>query len=101
MTSAPLFKTPTCTPPKNPSTPLSMMTTTTLEDEPMASTPTNHVCRCTEQSFASEKNSNRCSKCGHHLRPTLPDASLTPITSAVDANSMTKSMADNGGPLCK
>ncbi|XP_046803289.1 inositol hexakisphosphate and diphosphoinositol-pentakisphosphate kinase isoform X6 [Lucilia cuprina] len=99
MTSAPLFKTPTCTPPKNPSTPLSMMTTTTLEEEPLASTPTNHVCHCNDNSVVNEKNPDRCSMCGHQLRPAIPGAASTPLTPAVEGNSMTKSVNDNAGPL--
>ncbi|KAM7350643.1 inositol hexakisphosphate and diphosphoinositol-pentakisphosphate kinase isoform 4-T4 [Cochliomyia hominivorax] len=97
MTSAPLFKTPTCTPPKNPSTPLSMMTTT-LEEEPLASTPTNHVCRCNDNSVINEKHPDRCSMCGHPLRPAIPGAASTPITTpTVEINTMTKSTNDNAG----
>ncbi|XP_065366301.1 inositol hexakisphosphate and diphosphoinositol-pentakisphosphate kinase isoform X9 [Calliphora vicina] len=101
MTSAPLFKTPTCTPPKNPSTPLSMITTTTLEEEPLASTPTNHVCRCNDNSVVNDTNPDRCSMCGHQLRPAIPGAASTPLTPAVEVNLMMKSVNDNAGPLCK
>lgn len=106
MTSAPLFKTPTCTPPKNPSTPLSMMTTTTLEEEPLASTPTNHVCRCNDNTVVNEKNPDRCSLCGYQLRPTMPGAASTPITPVVEASgtlakSTTTDNVGGGVPLCK
>ncbi|XP_061396680.1 inositol hexakisphosphate and diphosphoinositol-pentakisphosphate kinase [Musca vetustissima] len=86
MTSAPLFKTPTCTPPKNPSTPLSMMTTITDEDicSGTASTPTNNICRCNDNSILNEKNPERCGLCGYPIRTSAPDAESTPVAAVVD-----------------
>ncbi|XP_058985842.1 inositol hexakisphosphate and diphosphoinositol-pentakisphosphate kinase isoform X9 [Musca domestica] len=86
MTSAPLFKTPTCTPPKNPSTPLSMMTTITDEDicSATASTPTNNICRCNDNSILNEKNPERCGLCGYQIRNAVPDAESTPVAAGGD-----------------
>ncbi|XP_075155203.1 inositol hexakisphosphate and diphosphoinositol-pentakisphosphate kinase isoform X12 [Haematobia irritans] len=93
MTSAPLFKTPTCTPPKNPSTPLSMMTPITDEEAgaaaaAMVSTPTNNYCRCNDNSILNEKNPERCSLCGHQIHPAAPDAESTPVATAVVVGSV-------------
>uniref|UniRef100_A0A1A9WB12 Inositol hexakisphosphate and diphosphoinositol-pentakisphosphate kinase n=1 Tax=Glossina brevipalpis TaxID=37001 RepID=A0A1A9WB12_9MUSC len=67
MTTAPLFKTPTCTPPKNPSTPLSMITTT-IEEETCASTPTNHICICNDTHHDEETHFDLCTRCGRQRR---------------------------------
>ncbi|XP_059224204.1 inositol hexakisphosphate and diphosphoinositol-pentakisphosphate kinase isoform X8 [Stomoxys calcitrans] len=90
MTSAPLFKTPTCTPPKNPSTPLSMMTTITDEEACAAaaatvSTPTNNICRCNDNSILNERNPERCALCGRRIHPAAPDAESTPVAAAAAA----------------
>lgn len=115
MTSAPLFKTPTCTPPKNPSTPLSMMTTITDEDAcvaataataPSASTPTNNICRCNDNSILNERNPERCGLCGHQIRPLAPDAESTPVA-ATDQHQQqqhrfqSNNLSNAAGPSCK
>lgn len=107
MTSAPLFKTPTCTPPKNPSTPLSMIATTTLEEEPSASTPTNSTCRCNDNSTMNLDNPINCNICGRPIQSTMPESAILSLTkSAGEVNAMTlksmnQSSATPGDPLCK
>uniref|UniRef100_A0A1B0FIZ5 Inositol hexakisphosphate and diphosphoinositol-pentakisphosphate kinase n=1 Tax=Glossina morsitans morsitans TaxID=37546 RepID=A0A1B0FIZ5_GLOMM len=77
MTTAPLFKTPTCTPPKNPSTPLSMITTT-IEEETCVSTPTNHLCICTDNRYDEDSHFELCTRCGRQRRfdPTRLERNL-------------------------
>lgn len=100
MTSAPLFKTPTCTPPKNPSTPLSMITSVTPEEEAnCASTPTNQICRCNDNSIINDKNPERCSLCGHQIRFAVLNAVSTPeMPAALNELSMANLMTDSAGP---
>ncbi|XP_073830893.1 inositol hexakisphosphate and diphosphoinositol-pentakisphosphate kinase isoform X31 [Musca autumnalis] len=99
MTSAPLFKTPTCTPPKNPSTPLSMMTTITDEDicSGTASTPTNNICRCNDNSILNEKNPERCGLCGYQIRTSVPDAESTPVAAVDQQRLQTSNVAATTG----
>lgn len=104
MTTAPLFKTPTCTPPKNPSTPLSMLATVALDEEVCTvSTPTNNVCHCDDNSIINERNPDRCSMCGHPMRPCAPFAESTPLAAA-HQSLQTKNLSyvsSTAGPSCK
>ncbi|XP_037889485.1 inositol hexakisphosphate and diphosphoinositol-pentakisphosphate kinase isoform X7 [Glossina fuscipes] len=89
MTTAPLFKTPTCTPPKNPSTPLSMITTT-IEEETCVSTPTNHLCICNDNHRDEDSHFELCTRCGRQRRfdPTRLERNLNQSSAQNPSNIM-------------